>query len=529
MDDVERAVPSSRLAGRFLRAVAGDLETSDERTHLPFREHHAQVRAGGGVAFVDIMQLRIMLMRIMKFIDRSEELARLVALGADAEGGLAVVYGRRRIGKTRLLVEWCRRHDGVYAVADQSAAEVQRRYLAEALAVRFPGFADVTYRDWSGLLTRLGREARHAGWRGPIVFDELPYWIATSPELPSVLQRWLDHDARAAGLAVAVAGSSQRMMQGLALDHDAPLYGRARALFEVRSLEVSYVQEAIGDVPPSTQLEFYAAWGGVPRYWELAASEGGDVTAGLTRLVLDPQGPLHREPDRLLLEELPAAMEVRPVLDAIGAGAHRVSEIAGRLGRPATSMARPLERLIELGLAVREVPFGEPPRSSKRSLYRIADPFTRMWFRVVAPHRAELVTGSARSRAALLERHWPGLVASTWEDLCRQRLPRIVHPRLGEAGDWKPGGRWWSGAAPEWDVIAEDVAERRLLLGEAKRSSRDLHADAAALASRAMPVLPARFARHLVTRAIFVPEAPPRTRAVGDIAVVTARDLFRRG
>ena len=467
-----------------------------------------------------------MLRCIMKFLNRRDELARLTALH-DGEGGLAVVFGRRRIGKTRLLVEWCRRTDGVYVVADQSAAEVQRRYLAEALAGRFPGFADVTYPDWSGLLTRLSREARQVRWRGPVVFDELPYWIATSPELPSVLQRWIDHEARAAGLVVAVAGSSQRMMQGLALDRDAPLFGRARELFEVRGLDVSYVREAIGAVTPRAQLEFYTAWGGVPRYWELAAADGAEVTASVARLVLDPQAPLHREPDRLLLEELPAAMEVRPVLDAIGAGAHRVSEIAGRLGRPATSMSRPLERLIELGLAVREVPFGDPPRTSKRSLYRIADPFTRMWFRVVAPHRAELVTGSTRSRAALLARFWPGLVAATWEDLCRQRLPALAHPRLGDAGDWKPGSRWWSGAAPEWDVVAEDVAERRLLLGEAKLAGGDLDAQAAALASRPAPVLPAKFARHRVIRVLFVPEATPRVRAVGDVAVVSARDLFR--
>lgn len=469
-----------------------------------------------------------MLSCIMLFLDRTEELGRLTALSRDRAGGLAVIFGRRRIGKTRLLVEWCRRTGGVYAVADQSAAEVQRRYLAEALTGRFPGFADVTYRDWSGLLSRLSTEARHAGWRGPIVFDELPYWIATSPELPSVLQRWIDHEARAAGLVVAVAGSSQRMMQGLALDREAPLFGRARALFEVRALGVDYVRAAIGAAPLRAQLEFYAAWGGVPRYWELAVAEGRATAAAIERLVLDPQGPLHREPDRLLLEEVPAAMEVRPVLDAIGAGVHRVSEIAGRLGRPATSMARPLERLIELGLAEREVPFGEAPRTSKRSLYRIADPFTRLWFRVVAPHRGELVTGSVRSRTALLARHWPGLVAATWEDLCRQRLPALAHPRLGVAGDWRPGGRWWSGAAPEWDVVAEDVAERRLLLGEAKLGGGELRAEVAALASRPPPVLPARFAQHVVTRALFVPDGPPRVRAVGDVAIVTARDLFRR-
>jgi uncharacterized protein len=462
-----------------------------------------------------------MLSRIMRFVDREPELRRLDALVASRDGGLAVVFGRRRIGKTRLLVEWCRRHAGIYAVADQSTPDIQRRYLAEAIATRFTGFADVEYRDWRTLLGRVATEARAAGWRGPLVFDELPYWIASSPELASVLQRWIDHEARDAKLAVALSGSSQRMMQGLALDRAAPLYGRARELFEILPLELWHLTEAFGRLSPRALVEHYAAWGGVPRYWELAEPRIGELTAAIDELVLDPRGPLHREPDRLLLEEVPSALEARPVLDAIGAGAHRVSEIASRIGRPATSLSRPLDRLIELGLVVRDVPFGESPRASRRSLYRIADPFTRLWFRVVAPHRAELVSGTARSRRALLARYWDGLVSTTWEQLCRHGVATMSHRLLGEPGTWKPASRWWSGNAAEWDVIAEDVAGERLLLGEAKLGAGDVRARAGALARRPPPELPAKYRGHEPVHALFVPDA--RVDAVGAVAVVTAR------
>ena len=273
-------------------------------------------------------------------------------------------------------------------------------------------------------------------------------------------------------------------------------------------------------------LEFYTAWGGVPRYWELAAGWKADTRGALDRLVLDPRGPLHREPDRLLLEEIPSALEVRPVLDAIGAGAHRVSEIAGRLGRPATSLSRPLDRLIELGLAARDVPFGEPPRASRRSLYRIADPFTRFWFRVVAPHRGELVSGTASGRLRLLDRYWSGLVGEAWEEICRHRLPLMAHPLLGGPGDWRPGGRWWQGSAPEWDIIAEDLAGKRLLLGEAKLTSGDVRRHALDTARRAAPDLPARYRRHTIARALFVPDSQRLTHIDG-VALVSMRHLNR--
>lgn len=112
--------------------------------------------------------------------------------------------------------------------------------------------------------------------------------------------------------------------QGLALDGDAPLYGRARELLDIGPLDPRYLGDAFDRRDPAELVELYVAWGGVPRYWELAREVGGTVADQIDHLVLDPLGPLHREPDRLLLQELPPAVETKPLLDAIGAGAHRV-------------------------------------------------------------------------------------------------------------------------------------------------------------------------------------------------------------
>lgn len=454
----------------------------------------------------------------MHFLNREQEMERLDALVVRG-GGFAAIYGRRRIGKTRLLVEWVRRHGGVYTVADQSAAEVQRRYLAEAIATRLEGFADVAYRDWRSLLTRLARDAAAAGWRGPFVLDELPYLVVASPELPAILQRWIDHEA--SELVVVVAGSSQHMMQGLVLEGSAPLFGRAREIMEIEPLAPRLLPDAL-DLDPVEAAEAFTAWGGVPRYWELASELRGPLSRRLDHLVLDPLGALHREPDRLIVEELPPATEARPLLDAIGSGAHKVSEIAGRIGRPATSLNRPLQRLQGMGLVRREVPFGEDERSSKRSLYRIADPFTRLWFRVVAPHRALLATATRAGRLALLHKHWPQLLGEGWEDLCRQLVPRLdPSTELGALGPWGPASRWWRGGAPEWDVVARSFDGRRVLVGEAKVSVRSVAAANRALASRPLPLgLPADVE---IVRALFVAKAQPSS------GVVTAADLLSAG
>ena len=463
----------------------------------------------------------------MRFLNRVSELERLDGLVARGSG-FAAVYGRRRIGKTRLLVEWCQRHGGVYTVADQSAPEVQRRYFAEAIATRLPGFDDVTYRDWRVLLSRLSREARIAGWRGPLVLDELPYLVLASRDLPAILQRWVDHECDA--LVVVAAGSSQHMMQGLVLAGDAPLYGRAREILEVHPLSPRHLPEALGAADRALALDSYAAWGGVPRYWELAAEIPGTIERRVDRLVLDPLGPLHHEPDRLIIEELPPATEVRPLLDAIGGGAHRVSEIAGRLGRAATSLSRPLQRLQGMGLVRREVPFGDDERANKRSLYKIADPFTRLWFRVVAPYRAQLATASPEGRRLLFRARLPTLRGECWEELCRLLLPTLDPATpLGALGPWGPASRWWRGQDPEWDLVALSLDGRRLLLGEAKLRVPSIAGALRSLEARTPPELPAALRGIPVVRALFVAEPGKEEVATGSALVVTAGGLLQEG
>ncbi len=458
----------------------------------------------------------------MNFLNRTQELERLDGL-LRRKYGFAVLFGRRRIGKTRLLVEWSRRNDGIYTVADQSPAQLQRRYFAEVVATRFPGFADVEYRDWRSLLTRLSREAQATGWRGPLVLDELPYLVHISPDLPAILQRWIDHEAQE--LVVVVAGSSQHMMQGLVLDANAPLYGRAQEVLEVQPLSPRHIGPGLHTDDPRRILDSYTAWGGVPRYWELAAEVPGSVERQLDRLVLDPLGPLHREPDRSIAEELPPATEVRGLLDAIGGGAHRLSEIGGRLGRPATSLSRPIQRLQGMGLVVREVPFGEEEGSSKRSLYRISDPFTRLWFRVVAPYRSQLAMISPEGRRAMLQKFWPQLIGTAWEELCRLLLPTLHagHP-LAAAGPWGMASRWWHGEAPEWDLVALSLDGKRLLLGECKQAVPSVEWALGSLAARRPPPIPG-LDKMEVIRCLFVVEA--LGLGAPSVSTVTAEDLLR--
>ena len=451
----------------------------------------------------------------MEFIDRFDELGRLDRALA-VPGSFVAVWGRRRVGKSRLLLEWVRRRNGLYLVAEPSAPAVQRRYLAQAVADRFPGFADVEYPDWRSFLDRLATAATRTDWPGPVVIDELPYLTSADPGLPGALQNWLDRPG--ARPCLAACGSSQRMMRGAVLDAGAPLYGRATEAFGLRPLRPGFLCEAFGSAGPRELVSLYALWGGMPRYWELAEPFGIDLDEAVDALALDPAGPLHGEPDRLLQAETPPAGALRPLLDVIGAGAARVSEIGSRLGRPASSLSAPLRALEEMDLVRREVPFGSNPRSGKRSLYRLGDPFLRLWFRAVAPHRALLATAPRETRLACWRRHRTGLEAFAWEELCRMAVPMLHRggSALGALGPWEAAQRYWRGGEAEFDIVARSTDGRRLLVGEAKWD-----AAGGAPAPEAAARLPGADKLEVV-RARFAPEAGAAPNPAGRVRAVDA-------
>ncbi len=464
----------------------------------------------------------------MEFINRQQELRRLNAALHDASDGsaaLAAVWGRRRVGKSRLLTEWCRQVNGLYTVAEHSAAEIQRAYLAAAIAARFEGFADVEYPDWRSLFDRLSAASIERAWRGPIIVDELPYLIASDASLASTLQHWVDH---AQGHpCLVVSGSSTHMMRGAVLDASAPLFGRANQAFALQPLKAGHLADVFPESSGRWLVSAYAILGGIPRYWELAERFGGELETAVDSLVLDPSGPLHSEPERLLREESPPAMHLRPLLDVVGNGAHRLSEIAGRLRKPASSLSRPLVHLQEMGLLRREVPFGSSPLSGKRSLYRIDDPFLRLWFRVVAPNRTALAQAPRETRIAIWQRFSAGLESEAWESLCRQAVPRLTSSdsNLARLGPWEPAQRFWQGRLPEVDLVARSIDGRRLLVGEAKLSGQ-VQKHARNLLAKDVSHLPGIAGQEIV-RVLFVPEISSGETEIDDVHLVDAGVVLR--
>lgn len=399
----------------------------------------------------------------LPFLDREEEARRLRGFVQRPGGGLAVLYGRRRCGKSRLLLETLAVEQAAYYVGDERESALQRAALATEIARLLPGFDSVTYPGWDPLLERFWSEASSGQM---LVLDEFPALVAAARELPSLLQKRVDR-ASDRSPHLVLTGSSQRMMHGLVLDRSAPLFGRAVEILKISPLRPFWVQPGLRLRKAIAAIEAHAVWGGIPRYWELA-SDHPDLMTAIRELVLSPLGVLYDEPSRLLLDDLRDTAQASSVMSLIGRGSHRSSEIAGRMGKPATSLSRQLQLLVDLELVRREVPFGFTARTTKRTLYRIADPFLRFWFRFVEPNRSLL---EARRIAAVVREigeRLPMHVAENWEELARASVPHLE--AFGKS--WGEASRFWGAGLDrrpvEVDLVAESEDGSAVLLGEAK-------------------------------------------------------------
>jgi uncharacterized protein len=377
----------------------------------------------------------------MEFVNRDAELRELDA--AAKRGGLLVMFGRRRVGKTRLLRQWLQPLDGLYSQAIEAQRDLQIQQVFADLRPQLE--TQLVPKTWPELLEILALQKR----RWVLCLDEFPYLTAVDASLPSQLQKWLDHSLPR-GCLLIVAGSSTRMMNDLFLQRAAPLYGRARKLLQVQPMDYPAFCDACELRPGDPDsFEKFACVGGIPKYWEFL-EPGQDVVALAESLYFDYAPYMEQEPQRILRDEGVIGLNAVAVLEAVGRGAERPSEIAARLGTAQTNLSRLLQQLLDTSILTRELPFGESVRSTKKTLYRIQDPTMRFWFRVYSPHQSRWRTYAAKEKRKLIHDH----AATVFEDFCRARF--------------RGGQRYWERSI-ELDLVAPDPNDaKRLFVAEVK-------------------------------------------------------------
>lgn len=401
----------------------------------------------------------------LPFLNRTSELLRIEKAIQAKDPKIVVVYGRRRCGKSRVINQLVS-SNLIYHLADLSEPALQRLNLASDIGTYLVGFADAIYPTWESLFSTFFSRILNHNNAVPVtlIIDELPYIVQLDPSIPSIIQKFLDKGILSSHLILC--GSSQRMMQGLVLNTTAPLYGRASEIIKIRPLTAGWIRKAL-NIEGVEALKAYSVWGGVPRYWE-AAHSYDTLRDAVRELIFNRDGLFHHEPHRLLMDDMRSDVQPHSILSVIAGGCHRLSEIAARVGKQAVSLSHPLNLLVDLGYLKRDVPFRESLRSTKRTLYRLNDPFLLFWYRYVYPSLSMLEQDVVEPILKRWEETAGYHLGEIWEELARLSVP---HMNIGGI-QWKDASRWWGkgtdGMPVEIDVVAESMDGKFLLIGEAK-------------------------------------------------------------
>jgi AAA+ ATPase superfamily predicted ATPase len=402
----------------------------------------------------------------MMFVGRRAELALLEAAYRGKASALIPIYGRRRVGKSELILRFLAGKPSLYFLGKTAPAAVQlREFLQEAARVLDePLLTQVTVEGWGQALSLLSERWKRSE-KLVLVLDEFQWTAAASPELPSVLQElWDRRWKRAANVVVILCGSFVGFMEREVLGKGSPLFGRRTA--QIRLAPFGYREAA--EFLPGWSLEdralAYFILGGVPFY--LACLDPSlSLDTNIERNFLTEFAPLYREPEFLLREELRDVESYHAVLLAIAAGNTTNRTIAPASGLPERSLHYYIEQLVELGYVARRYPLTSERPIRRNVRYVLEDSLLRFWFRFIFPNLSFIQ--QAGPRRAFRERIRGELDA--YAGLCFEKFARealsVLYEKEGVSAGWTVGEFWGKGVQIDVVGLRDD---RWTDLGECK-------------------------------------------------------------
>ncbi len=400
------------------------------------------------------------------FKGRNSELRELDKLWDGPGAALLILYGRRRVGKTRLLTHWREQHadQALYWVAEPMSARDQLRSFSQALHhfsyPNSPVSMEITYNNWEQALWHVAEQAKHE--RLALFIDEFTYLLEVEPSIIGTLQKAWDHWLSDSNLIVALSGSQMALMRKHVLNYEAPLYGRATKQFELRPLPYSVTREFFPRYGPKERVAVYAIFGGIPAYWE-RVDDAVSVIENVGEQLLTPNTLMQEEPRLLLQDFISDQSNYVGIMQAIARGERTNNGISGRTGLPKGHVSKYLSVLRDTQFVERRIPLTDSP-NSRRGRYFVTDPYLRFYYHFLSAHQAQLVIGAQGQALRKIEQTLPLFIESnTWQELCHEWLLRASAQEEIPLPVEKVGSSWTRSYT--FDVVGIDRAERSLVLG----------------------------------------------------------------
>ncbi len=410
------------------------------------------------------------------FVGREKELQKLNDLYRSDRFEFAVIYGRRRVGKTTLINEFVKDKDTIYFTALETSAQDNLENLSQSIfSIEKEEQTAPVFKNFKDALNAIDEKAKEK--RIVLVIDEFPYLAYSYSTISSLLQVQIDQRFKRSKLFLILCGSSMSFMENQVLGYKSPLYGRRTVQFKINPFDFYETCAYFHRFKQIEIAQIFGMTGGVPQYLE-HIDENCSLEDNIKSNYLSSSAYFFEEPSNLLKQEVREPALYNAIITAIATGSSKNNEIATKVGMETGALATYLNNLISLGIVKKEHPINEP--SVRKTIYSIEDHMFRFWYRFI-PHNASLIQrGNTEIAYQKIEGQISEFMGKVFEDICKQWLWREntkgTLPVL-----FTEVGRWWGNnpekrSEAEIDLLALDGKESAIF-GECKWTNERVGAE----------------------------------------------------
>lgn len=418
------------------------------------------------------------------FYCREKELNDMSRRYARGNFECLIVYGRRRVGKTALINEFCKNKPTVFFSALNATAQENLEVLSKAIYEKNHPSAEEApvFRSFDAAFSEITRMSENE--RLVFVIDEYPYLAKADSSISSRLQHIIDRAWKNGKLFLILCGSSMSFMEYQVLGYESPLYGRRTGQYKIQALNYKEITVFNPGLTHEEQALIYGVTGGIPHYINKLNIEN-DVDTALKENLFNTSGYLFEEPENLLKQELREPAVYNSIITAIAGGASKANEISTKVGIESAVCAKYLKVLLDLGILKKESPITEKP--GRKTIYVISDNFFRFWYRFVPQNTSAITAGRIdKIYDSVIKRRFPDYMGLVFEQMCREYLFLYADELPIVLSDI---GQWWGTDAKtkkevQIDIVGTPVEGKEYIIGSCKYRNEPVGTDKLELLKR---------------------------------------------
>lgn len=460
------------------------------------------------------------------FLGREKELNTLNKLYNSNKFEFAVIYGRRRVGKTALLNEFTKDKDTIFFTGVETNSKQNLDNFSSSIMEFCTGkIANSSFISFQVALEYVFDLAKTK--RIILVMDEYPYVARSSKSLASTLQYLIDKYHETSKLFLILCGSSMSYMEDNVLAYKAPLYGRRTAQFKIQPFGFFEACKFLGHYSNEDKAIAYGIMGGTPQYL-VQLDDSMSIEDNIKNTHLNPSSAIFEEPTNLLKQEVREPAIYSAIITAIATGASKMNEIAGKIGEDTSVCASYIKNLIALGIVKKESPFGENP--SRKTIYSIEDNMFKFWYRFV-PENISIITRGATDLAYnRISPEISSYMGGIFEEICKQYLWKLLIDGNCPI-EFTELGRWW-GTNPKTKSQEEinilGTNKNQALFGECKWTNEKVDLSVLnTLVDRSELFVYKKVHFYLFAKSGFTKGCIDKAMELGNVTLITLDDMLK--